>query len=151
MFNIIQTTLSGDYPGLKRSQDACAVHETKTYCMVGVRHCDGYHSIRRSYKHIVCGIDGVGHVVQTCDDQRSVNEAEYCGEQYFDRACDTGVNNCGDRGTEIPLRDVRCSCACHRIGVKELSGDQCHSEDQTAGDDGGPAGSISSEMTKLPH
>ena len=41
-------------------------------------------------------------MVQTCDDQGSVNETEYCSKQYFDRACDTGVNNCGDRGTDLP-------------------------------------------------
>ena len=137
-------------------------------------------------------------MVETRDDQRSIDETEQCCEKDLNGTGDSCVNNCRDRGTdlpadgaqnevcrhygksqgeernkdhghygrndlskellkinqaesrehsrddlclitdhidlceaEIPLRDVRCRCACHCIGVQELSGDQCHTKDQT--------------------
>ena len=39
---------------------------------------------------------------ETCDDQRSIDEAEQSREQDFDRTGDTCIDDGGDHGTDLP-------------------------------------------------
>ena len=47
-------------------------------------------------------VNGIGHVVQAGNDQRSVNKAENCAENHLERAGDTRIDHGGDSGTNAP-------------------------------------------------
>ena len=58
-------------------------------------------------------VDGVGHMVQTGDDQRRVNETEDGAEEDLGGTSDTGVNNCGDHGTDLPADGAQYEVSGH--------------------------------------
>ena len=47
-------------------------------------------------------VDGVGHVMETGDYQRSIYETENCGKENLGGSCDSCVNNRGDDGADLP-------------------------------------------------
>ena len=52
-------------------------------------------------------------MMQTCDDQRSIQETEDCAEDDTCRACDSCVNNCGDSGADLPADRAEDEMRCH--------------------------------------
>ena len=47
-------------------------------------------------------VDGVGHVMETGDYQRCIDETEDCRKENLGRSCNSCIDNGGDDGTDLP-------------------------------------------------
>ncbi len=74
-------------------------------------------------------VDGVGHVVQTGDDQRSVDAAEDGAEEHAEVAGDACVNDGGDAGAESPADGAEDEVGSHDAQQDGAERDDDHLDD----------------------